>query len=408
MDLKKHIVNVVDWPKRGVLHRDFMPIIANPEIFETVVNEFSAYYANKEIDKIVGIESRGFIIATALARALNLPLVLVRKMGKLPPQTISQEYDLEYNSDKLEIQTAAITNGDKVLIVDDQLATGGTAFAAIQLVERLQGSVIGLAFLIYQSKFEGVKQLSKYDVYFLTEFKDRLSEASKYSILGSRFRILEYQGVEAIEKKISLNKKFQPVQDKITVCFEKYFESMVSAGMPFPKIMNRHVAKDTYHFTCEFKGKNVLQSHQKDITSFLDNADLMGQVLGILKIAQEKGVCLDPHIKNFVTDSDGKVYYVDFSPPCVEEYFSLRLSLCSEEKELMMQNFEYLKPAKLGYHFAGDLMKTDDAFMARMPELFKMMKERNIVNGDYEYFLSEANKIIKIERERDKRGIFLL
>ena len=146
--LKSSIRNIPDYPKPGIQFKDITPILQDPELFGNVIDIFYDRYKSEKIDVIVGIESRGFIFAAPLALKLGCSLAIARKPGKLPYETISAEYSLEYGVDALELHIDAIKKGDRVLIVDDLLATGGTANAAIELVKKLKGELINCAFLI--------------------------------------------------------------------------------------------------------------------------------------------------------------------------------------------------------------------------------------------------------------------
>lgn len=170
MDLKKFIRTVPDWPKPGIMFRDITTLLMNPQAFNYSIRKFKEHYQNKNIHKIAGIESRGFIFGAALAKELNLPFVLIRKKGKLPAETVSQEYELEYGTDRIEIHKDAISPGDKVLIVDDLIATGGTALAAARLVEKLDGHVAGISFVISLPDLKGREKLQNYNLYHLVEF----------------------------------------------------------------------------------------------------------------------------------------------------------------------------------------------------------------------------------------------
>ena len=170
MDLKSYVKTIPDWPKKGVFYRDLLPILNAPEAFNEVIKRFTSQYQGKNITKIAGIESRGFIFGAALARELQLPFVLVRKKGKLPGKTIVKDYELEYGQDTIEIQEGAVNKGDNVLIIDDQLATGGTALAAGQLIEAIHGKVAGFAFVINQEYRGGAARLEKYDVFSLVTY----------------------------------------------------------------------------------------------------------------------------------------------------------------------------------------------------------------------------------------------
>ncbi len=171
IDLKSTIRTIPNWPKPGVMFRDITTLLQNPQAFDHCIQKFKEQYQDKRIDKIVGIESRGFIFGAALARELNLPFVLMRKPGKLPAETVAQDYELEYGTDKVEIHRDAINFGDRVLIVDDLLATGGTMQAACQLVEKLNGEVAGIAFVIDLPDLKGRERLPGYDIFHLVEFE---------------------------------------------------------------------------------------------------------------------------------------------------------------------------------------------------------------------------------------------
>jgi adenine phosphoribosyltransferase len=146
--IKNSIRNVPDFPKPGIQFKDITPLLEVPELFNEVVSIFYDRYKEKNIDVIVGIESRGFIFAAPIALKLNCAFVLARKGGKLPLDTVKAHFDLEYGTDSIEIQKDAIKQGDRILIVDDLIATGGTAKATGALVERLGGQIVSFAFLI--------------------------------------------------------------------------------------------------------------------------------------------------------------------------------------------------------------------------------------------------------------------
>lgn len=171
VDLKKYIRTIPHWPKQGVMFRDITTLIENPDAFRFCVEKFKQRYQNTSITKILGIESRGFIFAAALALELGLPLVLARKKGKLPAATLAQEYALEYGTATLEIHQSSLISGDKVLIIDDLCATGGTALAACQLAERAGAQVAGVAFVINLPELKGTEKLAKYHHFYLVEFE---------------------------------------------------------------------------------------------------------------------------------------------------------------------------------------------------------------------------------------------
>ena len=148
MPIKSRIRTVVDWPKKGVMFRDITTLLKDPVGLKLCLDNFLERYRNKDIDVIVGIDSRGFILGGALAYELNKGFVPVRKKGKLPAEVESEEYALEYGTDTIEIHKDAITSGQKVLIIDDLIATGGTALAAVNLVKKLGGEIVELAFIV--------------------------------------------------------------------------------------------------------------------------------------------------------------------------------------------------------------------------------------------------------------------
>ena len=173
MSIKSHIRTIKNYPVEGVMFRDITTLLNNPEGFGTVVEELVNRYKSEKIDKIAAIESRGFVIAAPLAYLLNVGLVLIRKPGKLPYKTIDQEYELEYGTDRIEIHTDAINGGDKVLIVDDLIATGGTAEATVKLVKKLHGEIIECCFVIDLPDIGGRARLEKMGqkVFTLCEFE---------------------------------------------------------------------------------------------------------------------------------------------------------------------------------------------------------------------------------------------
>jgi adenine phosphoribosyltransferase len=164
MDLKTKIRHVPDFPKPGILFYDVTTLLRDPGGFQQALDDLTAPYDEDAVDVVVGIESRGFILGAAVADRLNAGFVLVRKPGKLPANTIQVSYDLEYGSDVLEMHADAIESGQRVLIVDDLLATGGTARATIDLVKQTGGEILGMAFLIELAELNGRKKLSGEDV----------------------------------------------------------------------------------------------------------------------------------------------------------------------------------------------------------------------------------------------------
>jgi adenine phosphoribosyltransferase len=163
--LKNSIRNIPDYPKPGIQFKDITPILQDPELFGNVIDIFNDRYKSEKIDVIVGIESRGFIFAAPLALKLNCSLAIARKPGKLPYETVSAQYSLEYGVDTLELHTDAIKPGERVVIIDDLLATGGTANAAGELVIKLKGNILCFAFLINLIELNGIEVLRPHQVF---------------------------------------------------------------------------------------------------------------------------------------------------------------------------------------------------------------------------------------------------
>jgi adenine phosphoribosyltransferase len=164
VDLKPFIRDIPDFPQQGVLFRDITPLLRNPAAFGEVLDRFAANYREGGVEAVVGIESRGFIFGAPLADRLHVPFVPVRKPGKLPAPRMSIEYTLEYGSSQLDIAQDALTPGQRAVIVDDVLATGGTAAAAAKLVELIGGQVFALQFLIELSFLDGRARLADYRI----------------------------------------------------------------------------------------------------------------------------------------------------------------------------------------------------------------------------------------------------
>jgi len=169
MDLRAHIRDIPDFPKPGVIFKDITPLLANGPALRWTVDHFCERYQGT-VDMVLGIESRGFIVGSAVAYALGVGLALVRKPGKLPAETYAAEYELEYGNDVLEIHRDAFGHPCRVLILDDLLATGGTAGAAIELVEHLRGEVVECAFVIELSFLDGRRRLHPHRVYSLVQY----------------------------------------------------------------------------------------------------------------------------------------------------------------------------------------------------------------------------------------------
>jgi adenine phosphoribosyltransferase len=170
-EIKQLIRDIPDFPKPGILFRDITPLLGHPKAFRNVVDGLAEPYRGR-VDTVLGIESRGFIFGAAAAYALGAGLAVVRKPGKLPSETYSAEYTLEYGTDSLEIHQDAFGHPCRVLIVDDLLATGGTARAALDLVERLGGEVVGCAFIVELEVLRGRERLEPHSVFSLVRYSD--------------------------------------------------------------------------------------------------------------------------------------------------------------------------------------------------------------------------------------------
>jgi adenine phosphoribosyltransferase len=170
MDLKQFIAIVPDYPKPGITFKDITPLMNNGDAYKYATDQIVEYAKDKQIDLIVGPEARGFIIGCPVSYALGIGFAPVRKEGKLPRETVKVSYGLEYGSDVLTIHKDAIQPGQRVLITDDLLATGGTIDATIQLVEQLGGVVAGIAFLVELTYLEGRKKLEGYDIMTLMNY----------------------------------------------------------------------------------------------------------------------------------------------------------------------------------------------------------------------------------------------
>ncbi|HEY5615718.1 MAG TPA: adenine phosphoribosyltransferase [Bacteroidota bacterium] len=169
-ELAKVIRDVPDFPQKGIVFKDITTLLQNPDAFRKALNIFYERYRDEKITKVAGVESRGFIFGAALAVQLGVGFVPIRKKGKLPAETIREEYALEYGTDSIEVHTDAIQKGERVLIHDDLLATGGTIQAACKLVERLGGKIVGLSFLVELSFLKGREKLKGNDVFSIVQY----------------------------------------------------------------------------------------------------------------------------------------------------------------------------------------------------------------------------------------------
>lgn len=168
--IKNYIRNIPDFPKPGILFRDITTLLADKDAFKEAINILSKKYKNKKIDAVVAVEARGFILGAAIANKLGASFIPVRKKGKLPWRTHSVTYDLEYGTDTLEIHCDSIKPNQRILIIDDLLATGGTSKAVADLIEKCGGKIIGIAFLIELADLKGKEKLKGYPVFSLIKY----------------------------------------------------------------------------------------------------------------------------------------------------------------------------------------------------------------------------------------------
>jgi len=168
--LKQLIREIPDWPKKGILFRDITPLLADPNAFNAAVNLMIQPFLDRKIDFVASVEARGFIFGVAAAQKLGAGIIPIRKAGKLPHQTHTEEYDLEYGKDKLQVHRDAANSGATVLLVDDLLATGGTMGAAARLIAKIPAKVIGAAFLIELAGLKGRDKLGTYDVHSVIRY----------------------------------------------------------------------------------------------------------------------------------------------------------------------------------------------------------------------------------------------
>lgn len=170
MRLEDKIDEFPDFPKKGILFRDFSPILRDPAALSFIADECIKYFHPNDVDLFAGIESRGFVLAVLLAAKFNKGMVMIRKKGKLPGKTVKLSYTIEYGKDTVEIQNHAIKEGQRILICDDLLATGGTAQASAKLIEKVGGVVAGFIFIIELTELSGLKKISKYKCKSLVKY----------------------------------------------------------------------------------------------------------------------------------------------------------------------------------------------------------------------------------------------
>jgi len=169
-EVKNYIRDIPDFPKKGIIFRDITPLLNNPVVFKFVVDTLADYFKHENVQKVLSIEARGFIFGSTVAYKLNCGFVPVRKKGKLPYKTISIEYELEYGKDVLEIHQDAISPQENVVIIDDVLATGGTAYAVAKLAEKCGGKVVGLGFVVELTYLNPKEKLKDYEVFSIVKY----------------------------------------------------------------------------------------------------------------------------------------------------------------------------------------------------------------------------------------------
>lgn len=170
MNLKDKISEYPNFPKKGILFRDFSPILKDPSSLSYIADEFAKYFHPSQVDIFAGIESRGFILACILASRYNKGMIMIRKKGKLPGRTIKQSYKIEYGQDTIEIQKDVVKEGQKIIICDDLLATGGTAKASAKLIEKIGGTISGFAFIIELTDLKGMSEINQYNCKSLVKY----------------------------------------------------------------------------------------------------------------------------------------------------------------------------------------------------------------------------------------------
>jgi len=217
--IKSNVREIPDWPEKGVSFKDITPLLCNKKIFAELGGTLSAPYAGRKIDKVVGIDARGFIFAAAMAYKLKTGLVIVRKKGKLPFKTISKKYSLEYASNVLEMHEDSILPGERIVLVDDVLATGGTMKATIDMVEKLKGKIIGVDFLIELAYLKGRKKIKGYKIRSLAKYASspksvKTEKLAEIGIIGgSGFYKLFDKNIQEVQVRT----KFGAPSDKITI-----------------------------------------------------------------------------------------------------------------------------------------------------------------------------------------------
>ncbi len=214
LNLKSYIRDIPDWPTPGVIFKDITPLLQDKDALKEALDGLTQLFLDEKIDIVVGIDARGFLLASTVAYKLGAGLALVRKKGKLPSKTISQEYTLEYGSNTIEIHEDAIKPGQKVLVIDDVLATGGTMSATCELIEKLGGQIAGIAFLMTLDFLGGKEKLKKYSVKGLLNYNPIKTARAEIGVFGgSGF----YSLFEGAVEEITMDTPYGATSDKITI-----------------------------------------------------------------------------------------------------------------------------------------------------------------------------------------------
>lgn len=233
---------------------------------------------------------------------------------------------------------------------------------------------------------------------------------SNFSVLDSLFELERQNGIDCIRKTIRLNEMLKPFALRIFALTCQYIESILQCNIEFPELFEIALRCDQIVFLAEYRGTNLVEYYRKNCSlKFMDDWNVIEQVLSIIKKAQSAKINFDPHIKNFVIDNDGRVYYVDCTPPWVDEYFKIRLSLSDDaEKKVLTEYFSCLRHDMLGYHFCSDLLKVDQDYEVQIPRFFDILKERGMIESDHHRYLYLLKDIRTKEGARENMGLFLL
>lgn len=231
----------------------------------------------------------------------------------------------------------------------------------------------------------------------------------KFSVLDSRFeRLMSDEGL-LIRKETRLNPKLGPYYKELQRLTDQYVRLLQEARIPTPKVVRSEADEARLLFVCEYKGLNILEFLEKGgLEALLSRSELLNQILEIIRKAQRRALNFDPHIKNFVVDHKA-VYYVDFTPPWLQEYYDLRLSVATKvEQEILLPFYRCMEPENLGFHFCSDFLKMDRSNISFMPELHQILRKREMISGDYGAFLGRCEQIMNDELRRERQGVYLL